>query len=73
MGPLGFFIASSRPQYGLEVDSASKRNENQGYLPGDNGGRCVGLTTIPSSCVHYLEILEASFPWSHYGLSRPAM
>jgi hypothetical protein len=31
------------------VDSAPNRNENQGYLLGEKGGRCVGLTTLPLS------------------------
>jgi len=25
---------------------------------GVKGGRCVGLTTLPSSCANYLEIFE---------------
>jgi hypothetical protein len=70
MGPLPY---SSRLQYGLEVDSASNKNYYQGYLPGVTGGRGVGLTTLPPSCADCQEILEASFSWKHYGLSRPAM
>jgi hypothetical protein len=27
---------------------------------GDKGGRCIGLTTLPPSCVDCLEMLEAS-------------
>ena len=34
-----------------------------GIFPGGKGGRCVGLTTLPSSCVDRLEsILEPSGP-----------
>ena len=29
--------------------------------PGGKGGRRVGLTNLPSSCVDYLEILESHF------------
>jgi hypothetical protein len=32
---------------------------------------CVGLTTLPPSCAHSLEILGASTSWSPNGLSRP--
>jgi len=34
-------------------------------FPGGNGGRCVGLTTLPPSC--------ASTFWNPQGLSRPVM
>ena len=39
-------------------------------LPEDKGGRCVGLSTLPSSYTDYLEILVASNSWSPNGLSR---
>jgi hypothetical protein len=57
MWSLGFFI-----------DSASNTNE---YLLGGKCGRCVGLTTLPPSCVDRLEILGASTSCSPKGLSRP--
>jgi len=39
------------------------RNEYQEYfLGGGKGGRCVGLTTLPSSCADYLEIWEPRPP-----------
>jgi hypothetical protein len=44
------------------VDSASNRNEYQGYLLCGKGGRCVRLTTLPPSCTDCLEILEISSP-----------
>jgi hypothetical protein len=54
------------------VDSVSNRNEKQGYLLGDKGGRCLGLTTSPTSCADCLEILAASTSWNPKGVSRPA-
>jgi len=35
------------------------------------GGRCIGLTTLPPSCVDCLEILGASISWNPQDLSRP--
>jgi len=49
---------SFRPHYGPEFDSASNRNEYQGYFLGGKGGRCVGLTTLPPSCAECLKISE---------------
>jgi hypothetical protein len=43
---------------GPGVDSASNRMEYQEYFLGGKGGRCVGLTTLPSSGTKCLEILE---------------
>ena len=40
------------------------------------GGRCVGLTTLPQSCVDYLEFWELQPPGTLRacpGLSRPVM
>ena len=48
-----------RPHYGPVVDSASNRNEYQEYFLGGNGGRCVGLTTLPPSCADCLEIWKS--------------
>ena len=45
-------------RYGPAVDSASNRNEYQEYFLGGKCGRCVGLTTLPPSCVDCLEIWE---------------
>ena len=50
------------------VDSASNRNE---FSPSGKGGRCVGLTTLPPSCVDCLKILGASTSCSSRSLSRP--
>jgi hypothetical protein len=41
-----------------------------GILPGGKDGQCVGLTTLPPSCVDCLEILGASTSWNPKGLSR---
>ena len=43
---------------------------NINYYLGHPVGRCVGLTTLPPSCVKCLEILGASTSWSPTGLSR---
>jgi hypothetical protein len=42
--------------YGPGVDSASNTNEYKEYFMGGKGGRCVGLTTLPPSCVDCLKI-----------------
>jgi hypothetical protein len=47
---------SFRAHYGRGVDSASNRKEYHKYFLGIKGGRCVGLTTLPPSCVDCLEI-----------------
>jgi hypothetical protein len=44
-----------RSHYDPGVDSGSNRNEYQAF-PGDKGGRCVGLTILPSFCADCLEI-----------------
>jgi hypothetical protein len=51
-----------RPHYGPGVDSVSNRNEYQEYFLGGKGGRCIGLTTLPSSCAECLEIWEPQTP-----------
>jgi len=38
--------------------------------PGDKGGQCIMLTTLPPLCADYLEILAASTSWSPKGLLR---
>jgi hypothetical protein len=55
---------------GHGVDSASNRNEYQGYLLGCKCSRCIGLTTLPPSCANCLEILGASTSWNPQGLYR---
>ena len=53
---------SFRSHYGPGVDSASNRNEYQEFLQSGKGGRCVGLTTLPPSCVDCHEIREHQPP-----------
>jgi hypothetical protein len=61
------------PHCGLGVESASNRNEYQGYLLGGKGGWCVGLITLSPSCANCLEILGVATSWSPKGSSRPVM
>jgi hypothetical protein len=37
-------------------------------LPGGKGGRCVGLTTLPSSCAVVKKSGNLNFPWATLGL-----
>ena len=53
---------SFRLLYGPGVNSASKKNEYQEYFLRGKGGRCVGLTTLPTSCAECLEIWELQPP-----------
>jgi hypothetical protein len=50
-GRRSIFIDFIFPASGPGVDSASNRNEYQGYLLGGKDGKCVWLTTSTSSCV----------------------
>ena len=66
---IGIFIdiKSFRSHCGPGVDSASNRNEYQGYFLWGKGGRCVRLTTLPPSCAVVtksgnLNFLEPSGP-----------
>ena len=43
-----------------------------GKFPWGEGGRCVGLPTLPPSCADCLE-MGASTCWNPQGLSRPVM
>jgi hypothetical protein len=53
---------SFRPHYGPGVDSVSRRNEYQEYFLGSKDGWCVGLKTLPSSCVDCPVIWESQTP-----------
>jgi hypothetical protein len=44
------------------IDSASNRNEYQGYFLEGKGGRCLRLTTLPPSCADCLEIWKPQPP-----------
>jgi hypothetical protein len=48
-------IISFRPHYGSGIDTDPNRNEYQEYFLGGKGGRCVGLSLLPSR-VDCLEI-----------------
>jgi len=45
-----------------EVDSASTKNKHQAYLLRGKGGRCVGLITLPPSCVDGLKMWVCQLP-----------
>jgi len=47
---------------GPGVESASNKNEYQEYILSGKGGRCVGLTTLQTSCAEYLEMWEPQSP-----------
>jgi len=61
MVSLEFFIDIILPD-DPEVESVSDRNEYEEYFLGGKGGRCVGLTTSPTSCADCLEIWEPQPP-----------
>jgi len=44
------------------VDSDSNRNVYHEYFLGGEGGRCVGLTTLPPSCADCVEISKPQPP-----------
>jgi hypothetical protein len=52
---------SFRSHCGPGVGSAN-RNEHQEYLLGGKGGRCVMLTTLPTSCADCIEIWDFQPP-----------
>ena len=61
-------IKSFRSHYGPGVDSVSNRNEYQEYFLGGEGGRCVRLSTLPTSRAvvtksRNLNFLEPSGPF----------
>jgi hypothetical protein len=75
MVSLEFFIDIILPAALLApgVDSASNRNEYQEYFLWGKGGRCVGLTTLPSSCADFLEIWEPQPPGTLKACPRPVI
>jgi hypothetical protein len=64
-----FFIPAA---HGPGVDSAPNRYEHQKYFMwgggGDRGSRYVGLTTLPPSCINYLELQGLSTSWNPQGM-----
>ena len=78
MVPLEIFfdIKSFRSHNGPGVDSASIRNEYQGYFLGVKAARCVRLKTLPPSCAVVmksgnLKFLETSGPLLQWGRDFP--
>jgi len=53
------------------VDLPSNGNKHQGCRKGDKSCCCAGLTTLPPSRAHCLQILEASTSRNPKDLSRP--
>jgi len=58
-------ICITAPYHG--VTAVSNRKEYQEYFLGGEGGRCLGLTTLPPSCTDFmqsgsLKLLEPSWP-----------
>ena len=69
---LEFFIdiKSFRSHYDPGFDSASNRNEYEGYIPAGKGGRWVGLTALPFLRADRPKILGSSNFWSPKSLSK---
>ena len=57
-----------RPHHDPAVDSTSKSNENQKHFLCCKGGRCIGLTALPSL---YSDCLEILVPHFHERLKAP--
>ena len=71
-GCLRFFINVTLTAAVLRWGRVSLQQQQvPGILPGNKGGRCVGLTFMPPACAEYLKILRSSTFWSHEVLSRP--
>ena len=61
--PWIFSLKSSfRPHYAPGVESTCNRSEYHEYFLRGKGGRCVGLTTLPSSCSDCLDIWGPRLP-----------
>jgi hypothetical protein len=67
-----FHWQSFRPHYIPGVDSATKRNEYQGYTLEGKAGRCLPLT-LPYSHTDWLENVAVSNSGSPKSLSKPVM
>jgi len=59
---LEFSLTCFLPRYGPGVDQGFNRNEYHEYFLGCKSGRCLGLTSLPPSCVDCLEILDPQPP-----------
>ena len=54
-----------RSNYGPDIDSDSNRDEHQGCIRKGKGSYCIGLITLPPSCVDCLEIWEFQITGTH--------
>jgi hypothetical protein len=70
-GVTGIFHLHNRSGRTMALGSTQPLTEMS--TNGGKGGRCVGLTTLPTSCADCLKNLEASTSWNPNGLSRPVM
>ena len=57
---------------GIEVNSASNRNEHEEYLLGGKDGQCIGLTLLPSGSDHH-EPWKPQPPGTHMPCPRIAL
>ena len=62
-----FFIDIIQLHYGCGVDLACNNNEYQECFLGGKGSQCIGLTTLPPSC---LEIWEPQPPGTLRAINR---
>jgi len=73
-GVIGIFhghnLSGRTMALGFAQSLAEMSTRNISWRGGGKGGRCIGLTTLPSSCADCLEIWEPQ-PWNSQGLSRP--
>jgi hypothetical protein len=74
-GVIGIFhwLNPSNCTIALGLTQPRTEMSTRDFSVGDKGGRCIGLTILPSSCANCLEILGASTSWSPKDLSRPVM
>jgi len=63
-------LYTQREVYGPGVDSSSNRNEYQVYFVRGKGGRCVKLTTLPTSCAVVMKSGNLT-SWNPLGQSWP--
>ena len=62
---------SFRPHCGSWDWLNLNRNEYQEHFMDGKGGRCVGMTTLPSSCANCLEIWDPQPSWALWACNRP--
>jgi len=62
MGSMDFSLTYPSSRTVARTDSASNRNEYQGYMLGDKGGRCVRQTILLPSCADCLKFWDLQPP-----------